>query len=329
MDLNDDGNVDVLSGSYSRMEQDMAGIFQVLWGKEDKTFSAAETLNGTDGQPLLLPGTRDENMTDRICTRPIAADINGDGHLDIVTGNFTGTFYIFLGEGQGKFSPESKIISAPNGPLNVQAHSDPFLVDWDGDTDLDIVSGSNAGGVYLSTNTGTTTEPVFAEMTDLISKASQDSKTIQFGDSHVSGPQAATRVWVDDINDDGKLDVLVGDSQRLMYLADGVEEHAALAKMEEWKKKQEEVSNWWMEYSKGVDLEAVSKLQIKKRESESQAKGEGDNVEDSLSEEERATLETYEKSMKEYNERLQELSKARNEFVRDEMTGFVWLYYQK
>ncbi|NJN14803.1 MAG: hypothetical protein HC813_04155 [Planctomycetes bacterium] len=37
MDLNGDGNIDILSGSYSRQDRDMAGLFQVLWGREDGT----------------------------------------------------------------------------------------------------------------------------------------------------------------------------------------------------------------------------------------------------------------------------------------------------
>ena len=55
MDLNGDGFSDILSGSYSRMEQPMAGLFQVLWGKADRTFQPAEALKGTDDEPLLIP----------------------------------------------------------------------------------------------------------------------------------------------------------------------------------------------------------------------------------------------------------------------------------
>ena len=44
--------------------------------------------------------TRDgkENVTDKICTRPFAVDLNGDGKLDIVSGNFSGTFGFFAGD---------------------------------------------------------------------------------------------------------------------------------------------------------------------------------------------------------------------------------------
>ena len=58
MDLDADGRCDILSGSYSRMEQAMAGLFQVLHGKEDGTFRRAEVLKGTDGEPLIIPVIR-------------------------------------------------------------------------------------------------------------------------------------------------------------------------------------------------------------------------------------------------------------------------------
>jgi hypothetical protein len=40
VDLDRDGRRDILSGSYSRMQNDMAGLFQVLYGNEDGTFTA-------------------------------------------------------------------------------------------------------------------------------------------------------------------------------------------------------------------------------------------------------------------------------------------------
>ena len=49
-DIDGDGHLDILSGSYSRMDKDMAGLFQVLYGKADKTFRKAEVLKGTDGK---------------------------------------------------------------------------------------------------------------------------------------------------------------------------------------------------------------------------------------------------------------------------------------
>ena len=119
MDIDGDGHRDILSGSYSRMEQDMAGLFQVLHGKADGTFRRAEVLKGTDGEPLIIPIKGREQMTENICTRPFAVDWDGDGQLDLVVGNFAGTFYWFKGQGKGKFPPRPELIKAGDSPLRV------------------------------------------------------------------------------------------------------------------------------------------------------------------------------------------------------------------
>ena len=85
------------------MQQDMAGLFHVLYGKGDGTFRRAEVLKGTDGEPLIIP-LNGRQMTENICTRPFAVDWDGDGHRS-GRGNFSGTFYWF--KGQGKVFPPS------------------------------------------------------------------------------------------------------------------------------------------------------------------------------------------------------------------------------
>lgn len=153
MDIDGDGRGDILSGSYSRMEKAMAGLFQVLYGKSDGTFRKAEVLKGTDGEPLIIP-LNGQPMTENICTRPFAVDWDGDRHLDLVVGNFAGTFYWFKGEGKGKFDPKPEAITSGDKPLHLDGHrGDPFVIDWDGDGDLDVVSGSANGGVQWAENT--------------------------------------------------------------------------------------------------------------------------------------------------------------------------------
>lgn len=269
MDLDNDGDDDLLSGSYSRMSQPMAGLFQVLWRQADGSFKKAEVLHGTDGEPLIIPAD-EKTVTENICTRPTAVDWDGDGDLDLVVGNFAGSFYVFTGEGEGRFLPEPKQITTKEGPLKIQgAHSDPFPVDWDGDGDLDLVSGASNGGVQWSENTAGAA-PAMAPFRELIKPAMQIEYGKPLSEADLTGPTRSTRVWVDDVNSDGKLDVLVGDSVTLISFPEGIDRDEAEKKQQQW---QEELSKVSSEYRAAEDdekrreaLEEMQKLYAQRTE---------------------------------------------------------------
>lgn len=233
MDLNGDGFKDILSGSYSRRERPMAGLFQVLWGQKDGSFKTAEALAGTDGEPLVIPAGED-SVTDAICTRPTATDWDGDGDLDLVVGNFKGTFYVFTGEGKGRFNPKcTLLLDAAGEPLKIEAaHSDPFVIDFDGDGDLDIVSGSSRAGVQWSQNTAGKGKPAALKpFTQLIAPPANHSRTLS---EEPTGPNDSLRVWIDDINGDNKLDLLVGDRVTITTLPAGVTQEQIEQKKAQW-----------------------------------------------------------------------------------------------
>jgi len=289
VDLDGDGHIDILSGSYSRMDRDMAGLFQVLYGTKSGKFKKAEVLKGTDGKPLIIPAKGEDKVTEKICTRPFAVDFDGDGKLDLVVGNFAGTFYWFKGQGKGKFDPKPGMIMAGKEALRVPgAHSDPFVIDLDGDGDLDIVSGSTDGGVYWAENTaGKGKTPVFKQFRPLIKPpAAARDYTKTLNEEDLKGPTYATRVWVDDVDGDGKLDLLVGDSTTLVKPAPGLTEAEMKKKLGEWQ----------------GEMQAASTAMSKAKDDKER-----------------------EKLSKEYNK----LWQRRSEIVKEERTGFVWLYLQK
>lgn len=266
----------------------MAGLFQVLKGQSDGSFLKAQVLNGTDKKPLIIP-VEGDNWVENICTRPFAVDWDGDGNLDIVSGNFTGTFYLFKGEGKGKFKPEAEQIKTGDQPLKVDGyHSDPFVIDYDGDGDLDLLSGTGQGGLQLAENQADPGKPPELKPFRAIlepGKFAGSGNTLR--DSDLTGPAHATRVWVDDVNGDGKLDILLGDNVTLVSPADGLTDEQFKEKFAEWQT-------------------SFAEAQKKLTSGEVDAK-------------ERAELQRS----------FQQLYNDRSKFMKEERTGFVWLYLQK
>jgi FG-GAP-like repeat len=289
VDIDGDGIVDILSGSYSRMDKDMAGLFQVLYGNADGTFRPAEVLKGMDGEPLIIPARGNEQLTEKICTRPFAVDWDGDGHLDLVVGTFAGTFYWFKGEGKGRFRPKPEPIMAGGSPLRLPgAHGDPFVIDWDGDGDLDIISGSADGGVYLSENrAGKGQPPDPAPFRPLIEPGPRVEYGQPLSEKDLTGPTRATRVWVADVNGDGKPDLLVGDSVTLIAPAKGLGPEEFKKRFADWRAAVQ---------AAGVAVNAAG---------------------------------SDEKAQAKAREEYSKVYERRAEFMHEDMTGFVWLYLQK
>jgi hypothetical protein len=293
VDLDQDGHHDILSGSYSRMGQSMAGLFQVLWGQAGGKFKKAEPLKGIDGNELIIPVDSkpgdDADWAKNICTRPFAIDWDADGDLDLVVGNFIGTFYVFTGQGKGRFQPVPEEIKSGDKPLTVEGHhSDPFVIDWDKDGDLDILSGSDGGGVQWAENGAGPGKPAqLASFKVLIPAGGH----VNFGDvlreADIKGPISSLRIWVDDYNGDGKLDIFVGDNVYLMSPADNLTEEEFKKKFNAWNKALEEVA----------EIKNTEKADRKKQQDAAQ--------------------------------RVQKLLEDRNKFMKEDRTGFIWLYLQK
>ena len=61
-------------------------------------------------------------------------------------------------------------------------------------------------------------------------------------EADVKAPLTSTRIWVDDFNSDGKLDVFVGDLVNLVSPADKLTEQEFKERFAQWRKALEEAS---------------------------------------------------------------------------------------
>lgn len=170
---------------------------------------------GTAGNPVL---TFDSNLQVGGAnigvggwSHPWVDDWDEDGRKDLLVGAENGTVYLYINEGTNAdpvFNSTQWVNLAGGAQLNFGSTSGPIVVDLNGDGVKDLISGELAGYMYYCQNNGTNENPLLA-----------DPVALYTGWTAID-PGGWSRAAVNDWNNDGDLDLLVGcyDGRLRLYL---------------------------------------------------------------------------------------------------------------
>ena len=215
MDFDGDERTDIISGSWP-------GDMYLFRRQPDGSFAAGEII-------------RPKDDTTGNATAIYAHDWDADGDLDLLSGNVDGSVYFLANEGKSGEAAENKKFSfgkpiklkAGGRPIAVpRGDAGPLVADWDGDGRDDLLVGTGAGDVQFYRNMGDPDEgggpgPKLAAATLLVGKSGESSGLLSklFGGKTkeqktgelTDEPGTRTKICTADWNNDGKLDLLVGD----------------------------------------------------------------------------------------------------------------------
>ncbi|MDO9578355.1 MAG: FG-GAP-like repeat-containing protein [Candidatus Cloacimonadales bacterium] len=127
---------------------------------------------------------------------PDLVDLNGNGTLDLIFGQAAGPLYYYVNTGTPEVPSWQQNTTLFGGIIDVGGASNPVFYDFDGDGDLDLISGSQLGNIKYYQNVGTSYAPAWLE----------DSSYFASIDHSIY-----SAVTIGDVNGDGLPDAIVGD----------------------------------------------------------------------------------------------------------------------
>ncbi len=202
VDWDGDGDLDIIA----------ADRFPQIWFYENvgtrtaPRMAPGKVLETHDGHEIQIPGQLN-------CVVP--CDWDGDGDLDLVWGGedgFIGVVENVADFGRSPRLAQSRLVQQIEPWVDAGSLAIPQVCDWDGDGDLDVVTGGSDAYILFFENEGTNSLPAFAEPVEM----EAGGKVIQLiagPDGSVQGAKEA--YWgynnpeVADWDTDGDLDLIV------------------------------------------------------------------------------------------------------------------------
>jgi len=186
VDLDNDGVGDLLCGSWP-------GQLYLFRGLGGGKFAAGQQLQDHKAATIKLD----------YASAPHTTDWDADGDLDLLVGSSTGHVHLLLNVGtqaEHAFGKAAKL-TAGGEPIQVPGgFSSPAVADFDGDGKRDLLVGADDGSVLWYRNLGTTKRPELAAGRTIVPAPRQED---QRGSS--------AKICLTDFNQDGVLDLLIGD----------------------------------------------------------------------------------------------------------------------
>lgn len=199
-DLDSDGDQDLLIGSTRN---------------PDGTLYYFEN-TGTDTRPeFYLSDSIYFGIKGELSISPALADLEGDGDLDLLIGNFDGTLSVYLNIGNPDspdFKLSGKLENSSGGTIDVGVYARPFFLDYDHDNDPDLAIGAFNGRFAFYKNVGNVQTYSFSLDTTFIYRlhpSDPSSPLIDIGDN--SAP------FIIDYDKDGDYDFFGGNRDGVVY----------------------------------------------------------------------------------------------------------------
>jgi hypothetical protein len=179
-DLDGDGDMDLLVGEYGGVMQ----YFQNTGSASNPQFAA----------PVKNPFGLDIVAGFAV---PTFADLDGDGDMDLLVGEYGGAMQYFQNTGSASNPQFAAPQENPFGLVSTYYNSFPVFADLDGDGDMDLLVGEYYGAMEYFQNTGSATNPQFAAP---VKNPFGLTSTLELAKADFT-----------DLDGDGDLDLLVGE----------------------------------------------------------------------------------------------------------------------